>query len=200
MENSKRRIFIDVLLVFTCLLVLATIAYHFYSQNKKGKAYKAQEYALKEQVVWDLYYHYENLKDFASSWKSYYAKLSLNSNRDTIAHPKYTVKELTRLHRGIISGIANYENNAVITHHKIDISQISNLYPVGYYSRQLLSTYQFREKLYEQAKELNSIYVSLVNNTRVTDSVDTSYNTESKFYAYFSSLRRLDEVIYELLS
>jgi len=158
MENSKKRTVIDVLLVFTCFVVITSIAYHFYQQNQKKEAAYAQEYALKEQVVWDLYYHYENLKDFAASWNSDYAKLSLNSNRDTIIHPKYTVKEFTRLH------------------------------------------YKYRGKLYTQAKELNNIYVALANNIRTIDSIETSYNTASKFYSYFSCLRQLDKVIYELLS
>ena len=200
MENSKKRKFIDVVLVITCIVVLATISFHFYTKRKQNEAIRGQEYSLKEQVVWDLYHHYKSLKDFSSSWNTDYAKLTLDENRDTIEYPKYTVKELTRVHNRIQSSINNYENNPMLIHHKMDITEISTLFSTGYDSRQLLSTYKFREKLYSQAKDLNDIYVTIVNNSKLTDSVDVTYDTESKFYSYFTSLRKLDRIIYELLS
>lgn len=200
MNNSKKRIFIDVLVVVTCIVILATITYHYYTTSKQNEAIKVQEYELKEQVVWDLYHHYENLKSFSSSWNTGYAKISLDSNRDTVEYPKYTVKEFTRLHNRLLSGVVNYENNPVIIHHKMDVTEISKLFPANYDSRQLISTYKYRERLYTQAKDLNDTYVSIVNNSKSTDSVTNSYRPESKFYVYFNALRKLDGIIYELLS
>lgn len=200
MANFKKRIFVDVLLVITCIVLLAFIANYYHKQKIKNEKVNTKEYALKEQVVWDLYYHYEELKKLAFNWNYNYARLSLNSNRDTIEHPKYTVKQLRRMHNSIMSSIDNYENNSLINHYTTEITQILNLYPISYDSQQLFSTYMQRDKLYTQAKDLNDIYVSLILNSKSTDSVNAPYSPDSKSYPYLTSLRKLDRTIYNLLS
>ena len=192
---------LDIFLVMVGVIMLTAIGYYFHQESEKEKKAEEINFALKEKVLWDLKNHYRILRELAPRWNSLYAQLSLNETRDTIVHPKYTVRELTFLHDRIMSEIYNYSINVYIQKEAVDISQLSGLFPPNNDFQDLIGTYKKREKLYSSATELNQIYTTLLSNITLKDTVETSWNpTSIRYYPYFSALNKLDRLIYNLLS
>ncbi|WP_299311406.1 hypothetical protein [uncultured Aquimarina sp.] len=199
MSNTKKIVF-QILIVFTCFVVLCTSFILLKSRYDEKEIAKTVKYEAQKDVIRDLDYQYAKLKSTARYWSTLYAKITTIHNRDTIEHPKYTVAELPRKHQEIVQFWDRYEDDVYIQHYATDKSYLSEIHAIGDTLRQLSRAYTTQNKISNYLGSLNMAYADILNHLPKTDSVSRySSRNDPRLSTYFYYLDKIDRAYYELL-